>query len=207
VRVDHVLYAVRDLDAASAAFAERHGLASVPGGRHPSWGTANRIVPLGRPAYVELIAVADPEAAAASDFGRGVLAAVETGQRLAGWAVATDDLDGVARRLGLEVSCGSRTRPDGTTLTWRLAGVPRAMATGAFPFFIQWEGPRDLHPGAAPADHRVTPAGIARVEVTGDERELRAWLGDEGLPLGIAPGPPGLRSVAIATDRGEIVVR
>ena len=188
-----MLYAARDLEAAGTAFAERHGLASVPGGRHPAWGTENRIVALGRGSYLELVAVADPEAAAASDFGRGVLAAVEAGDGLAGWAVATDDLDGVARRLGLEVSGGSRIRPDGTTLSWRLAGVRLAMSTGAFPFFIQWDGPREMHPGAAVAEHRVTPAGIARVEVTGDERELGAWLGDEGLPLEIAPGPPGAR--------------
>ena len=49
VWIDHVIYAVDDLDTAGAALFDREGLASVPGGRHEGWGTANRIVPLGRP--------------------------------------------------------------------------------------------------------------------------------------------------------------
>ena len=60
---------------------ERHGLGSVPGGRHHGWGTANSIVPLG-PAYVELVAVVDEAEAQASDVGRRVAAGVTGGDRL-----------------------------------------------------------------------------------------------------------------------------
>jgi hypothetical protein len=58
LELDHVLIAVIDLDAAASAFAADHGLDSVTGGRHPGWGTANRIVPLGE-TYLELVAVVD----------------------------------------------------------------------------------------------------------------------------------------------------
>ncbi len=47
LRIDHIVWGVDDLDRAAAEVQERYGLASVPGGRHPGWGTANRIVPLG----------------------------------------------------------------------------------------------------------------------------------------------------------------
>ncbi len=47
VEFDHVLIAVPDLASAGQELEARHGLASVEGGRHPAWGTANRIVPLG----------------------------------------------------------------------------------------------------------------------------------------------------------------
>jgi hypothetical protein len=40
----------------------RYGLASIEGGRHPGWGTANRIIPLGD-AYIELVTVVDDEEA------------------------------------------------------------------------------------------------------------------------------------------------
>jgi hypothetical protein len=56
MRIDHVLYAVSNLDDAAARWAADFGLRSVPGGVHPRWGTANRIVPLGG-AYLELIGV------------------------------------------------------------------------------------------------------------------------------------------------------
>ena len=71
LRMDHVIYAVDDLDEAAAGLFDREGLGSVPGGRHEGWGTANRIVPLGD-TYLELIAVVDVDEAEGSEFGRGV---------------------------------------------------------------------------------------------------------------------------------------
>jgi hypothetical protein len=47
LELDHVLIAVADLAEAARKIEARHGLASINGGRHPDWGTANRIVPLG----------------------------------------------------------------------------------------------------------------------------------------------------------------
>ncbi len=42
-----MLIGVADLAAAALELEAHCGLASVEGGRHPGWGTANRIVPLG----------------------------------------------------------------------------------------------------------------------------------------------------------------
>lgn len=112
LRLDHVVFAVPDLDEAAVRFRERFGLDSTEGGRHEHWGTANRIVPLGDQ-YVELVAVVDRESAAGSGFGRAVVDRAEAGDGWITFAVATEDLDGVAERLGLEVGSGSRTRPDG----------------------------------------------------------------------------------------------
>lgn len=207
LRIDHVIYAVDDLEAASARFAEEFGLASVDGGRHAGWGTANRIVPLGS-SYVELVAVIDSDEAATSDFGRPVLEAVARRERLVGWVVATDELQSIARRLDLDVARGSRTKPDGTTLSWQLAGVAPALHTGALPIFIEWGGRPKLHPGAAKADHRVPPSGIAWVEVAYDEESLRAWLGDHfDFPLRFIDGPARLSAAAVSTEAGEIVLR
>jgi hypothetical protein len=206
LRVDHVIYAVDDLEAGGRHFYEELGLASVEGGRHPGWGTANRIVPLGN-AYLELVTVVDPDEAASSDFGRAVSEAIATHEPLVGWVVATDDLEAVARRLRLEVSRGSRSRPDGTTLSWQLAGLASSLKTGALPLFIEWGGPDELHPGKAQAQHRSSPKGFAWVEVTADEESVRSWLGDFDFELRIVDGAPGLSAVAISTDAGEVVLR
>lgn len=165
--LDHVLIAVPDLDAAAAALQARHGLGSVAGGRHPGFGTANRVVPLGG-SYLELVAVADPERAAVSAFGRWVASAPPS--RPMGSAVRTDDLDGVARRLGLDVEAGSRAAPDGTLLRWRMAGTDAAAAEPCLPFFIEW-GEGTPFPGG-----RDGP-GIERLVVGGDAGRLHAWLG------------------------------
>ena len=96
--IDHVLIPVDDLVAAGAIVKAGYGLTSIEGGRHPGWGTANRVVPLGD-AYIELVAVIDRNAAALSTFGRWILGATP-GQPL-GWAVRTRAIAEVGQRLGL----------------------------------------------------------------------------------------------------------
>ena len=206
LRVDHVIYAVDDLETAGARFYEEFGLGSVDGGRHPGWGTANRIVPLGS-AYLELVTLVDSDEAVSSPFGRAVSEAIAARVQLVGWVVATDDLEAVARRLRLEIVRGSRTRPDGTTLSWQLAGVDRLPETSALPIFIEWGGPEELHPGRADAHHRLTPTGFAWVEVAADQQSLSSWLGDFEFDLRIVDGGPELSAVAISTDAGELVFR
>lgn len=204
--MDHIVYAVGDLELGAAQFRDEFGLGSVAGGRHPDWGTANRIVPIGHE-YVELVAVVDRERAAASDFGQAVITALANARPLVGWAVATDDLDAVASRLKLDAGRGSRTRPDGSTLRWRLAGVAPALSTGALPFFIQWDAPPELHPGAAVVEHDGRAHRIARLEVAAEPGALDAWLGDHDLPVQITNGSAALVAVAISTADGGLVLR
>jgi hypothetical protein len=205
LRLDHVVFAVPDLDEAAVRFRERLGLDSTEGGRHERWGTANRIVPLGDQ-YVELVAAVDETAAARTGFGRGVLERASGG---GGWftlAVATDDLDGVAERLGLEVGSGSRTRPDGEVVRWRMAGLDDPRREPWMPFFLAWDVPDELHPGRARAGHGIQAEGIAWVETAGDAERLGEWLGGEELPIRVIDGEPGIRRVALATSDVELVV-
>ena len=207
--IDHLIYAVDDLDAAGAVMFDREGLASVPGGRHEGWGTANRIVPLGE-SYVELITVVDVEEAEQSEFGRAVRRALTEDHPLVGWVVATDDIDAVAKRLELHVEEKSRGAADGSTLSWRLAGLERALKTGALPFFVQWGVPPERHPGAADVRHETDARGIAWVELCADDRDaVNEWLGDDAkdLPVRITDGDPALAAAAIETAGGEIVLR
>jgi Glyoxalase-like domain len=206
--IDHVIYAVDDLDEAGASLFDREGLASVPGGRHEGWGTQNRIVPLGD-SYLELIAVADVDEAEGSEFGRAVRRALTEDHALVGWVVATDDIDAVAKRLDLDVEEKSRDTAEGSTLRWRVAGIERAMKTGALPFFVQWDVPDEQHPGAADVSHEAEVDGIAWVDVHADDRDaVEEWLGDDHeLPVRITDGDPELAAAAIATGGGEIVLR
>jgi hypothetical protein len=119
-----------------------------------------------------------------------------------------DDIDATAARLGLAVQPGARTRPDGTEVRWRGAGIEERGEELWLPFFIAWDVPSELHPGAAPAAHRVPAAGIAWVEVGGDEARLRDWLHDREVPIRVVSAEPSLRAVGIRLrDGGEIVLR
>ena len=177
MRLDHAIWATRDLDAAAARFERDYGLSAAGGGRHEGMGTHNRIVPLGG-GYVELLAIADADEAAASPLGRFVDAAAEGWM---GWAVVVDDVDAVAERLGTEMTVIARAG-----FTARLTGVVEALAEPTLPFFLQRdEGTPD--PGEDGAG-----GGLAWVEVAGDAGRLREWLGGTGLPVRVRPGEPAL---------------
>src|SRR6266566_4344219 len=163
--LDHVLLAVDDLAAAAVEVERRYGLASVEGGRHPAWGTANRIVPLGD-TYVELVTVVDRVTAATSGFGRWI--ASGRPRRPLAWAVRTNSLEATARRLGLTVTPGFRAIADGEVISWRSAGIDEAAAEPSLPFFIEWAD-RAHFPGRSAVAHLGGATKLGQVNLTGDQ--------------------------------------
>jgi Glyoxalase-like domain len=204
LELDHVLLVVADLEVAAREIEMRHGLTSVEGGRHPGWGTANRIVPLGE-TYLELVTVIDEAEAAQSPFGSWVADADPALARPLGWAVRINALDDVARRLGLAVSANSRSTRTGQLLRWRVAGIEQAVAEPSLPIFVEW-GPGTPRPGQSPATHPAGRMEITKLQLTGDEDRVTAWLGTHQLPIEVRPGSPGLASITLAGPTDEIVI-
>lgn len=145
MRIDHALLAVRDLDEATRDFRERLGMNAQAGGVHPGMGTHNALVHLGT-AYLELIAVNDPEPERARSFAQFL----EAGDAPYTYAVAVSDLDAASRALrarGLTVGAprdGSRLTPTGVLLRWRAADLqPGESRPGPdwppLPFLIEWQ--------------------------------------------------------------------
>jgi hypothetical protein len=206
-RIDHVVLAVRDLDASAERFWHEYGLRFEAGGRHPQWGTANMLAPLGRD-YIELLGVVDDDVGSHTVLGRTLLELSADRDHWFSACLADDDIEATATRLGLEVQPGARTRPDGTEVRWRGAGIEERGDELWLPFFIAWDVPAELHPGAAPAEHRAPVEGVARVEVGGDAARLRDWLGGADSPILVVDGDPRVHAVGIRLrDGGEIVLR
>jgi glyoxalase-like protein len=207
LRVDHVVYAVGDLDAAATRFDERYGLAATPGGVHPRWGTGNRIVALGGDRYLELIAVVDPSVAATTVLGRAIAERAVDGDRWFALCLGDDEIVSTAGRLGLSLDPGSRTLPDGRVVAWRGAGIDDPGRTPDLPFFIEWTGAADTHPGARAGVHRSHATDVAWIEIAGDARRFAAWTDAASLPVRFTHGHPGIVSVGLTTPSGELVVR
>ena len=114
------------------------------------------------------------------------------------------ELEVTARRLGLQVEAGARTRPDGVELRWRGAGIDDGARDSWLPFFIAWDVPAELHPGRTTIRHEVDVTGIASVEIAGDPVRLREWLGPEGdgLPIDVSDGDPQIRAVDLSLGDG-----
>lgn len=203
MQIDHIVIGVSDLDDAQELFEERYGLTAIEGGRHPGWGTANRLVPLGA-AYLELVTVVDHAEASDSEFGRWVSAMLD-GDSPFGWAVRPDDMDRTASRLGLEVAQGSRRSRTGESLQWRIAGVAQAAHESSLPFFIEWGAGTPL-PGRAAVVHRAGAVALAELAIEGDEQRLHEWLGTTSLPIRVTPGTNGPTSLTVRTPTNTIVV-
>ncbi len=145
-RFDHLVHAVRDLPAAMAMY-RRRGFDVRPGGRHPGRGTHNAIIRFGLD-YLELISIHDRSELEAAGRAQGLAAFLDRhAEGLAAFALATRDIDGLARRFratGLEAVgpfAMDRLRPDGRRLSWRLL-IPGGEAyRRPWPFFIQWDLP------------------------------------------------------------------
>ncbi len=164
IELDHVIVVVNDLDTAADRLLAQHGLESIAGGRHAGHGTGNRVIPLG-PAYLELMAVVDATEAAMSPMGRWAASRASDGLKPAAVCLRTDDIGPIADFLGDTPLAMSRDRPDGTRLSWHLAGLDAMLGPDNLPFFIQWHCEPQDHPGAAPAQHLVKPHGFAEVTI------------------------------------------
>ena len=186
MRIDHAIYATRDLEAAAAMVEADLGLTAVAGGRHEGLGTHNRIVPLGS-GYLELQPVCDEDEAARSALGSALQARIEHfGEGLMAWAVAVDDVQSVAARLGTWVTAIARQG-----LTAQLTGLLESLREPFLPFFVA----RD--PGVPDPGRDGDAGGLSWVEVTGDVERLAAWLDGAELPVRITQGQPAVVAVGI----------
>lgn len=198
IAIDHVIFVVTDLDAAADQLLAEHGLASVPGGRHPGHGTGNRIVPLG-PDYLELMAVLDREEAATSPMGRWALSQATESLMPAALCLRADDIAPIAAALQVDPLAMSRRTPSGAELSWQLAGLDGMIEHG-WPFFIQWHGID--HPGQAIAPHRNEPTGIASATIGTPPAPMCGLIEHV---VGLSTGEQqGASHVEIATAHGTI---
>ncbi len=200
-RLDHLVLATQDLERTARAFAERTGTTPSIGGVHPGFGTRNVLVALGPDSYLEIIGPdpGQPKPLHGRPFGIDDLRS----ERLRTWAVKSSDLEGERRRAaeaGLHlgpIRAMSRSRPDGTVLSWRLTLPSVLPAGGVVPFLIDW-GATDN-----PARTAATGCRLLKLEAYHpDPEHARSWLSALDVDLPVATGPVRLIAT-LDTPRGE----
>lgn len=143
---DHLVLAVRDLDAGAAWLEDRLGVSLAAGGQHVRMGTHNRLLGLGEGFYLELIAV-DPRAAPPGRsrwFGLDACALDPRVPRLIHWVARSDD---IAHTLAhCRHDPGEILAMERGDYRWRIT-VPadgHLPGDGLLPTVIQWDVP--FHP-------------------------------------------------------------
>ncbi len=197
--LDHLIYAVPDLDAASRALEAALGVRPAAGGQHPGRGSHNALLALGEGRYLEVIArdPGQPDPPRPRPFGLDELAA----PRLATWAVrapAIEEAAAEAAATGCDpgaVEEGGRELPGGGRLSWRRTAGDLG---GVAPFFVEW-GQGTPHPSLD------APAGCRLVALRGEhprpeelercldalQAELAVAFGEEPRLIATIEGPAG----------------
>ena len=144
---DHMVHFVERPEAAMAQL-QKEGLHVVSGGKHTAWGTYNALSYFDL-AYVELIGIFDEalflEAAKEKYTLHESYAKVNRKNGFTRFAIRTTTIDEDAKKFataGIEVfgpQKFSRTREDGSVISWRLLHIGQADTKIDFPFFIEWE--------------------------------------------------------------------
>jgi hypothetical protein len=210
--IDHVAVLVSDAGATVRDLREQHGIGAEQGPYLPFAGTRGFMVPLYPPAFLEVLAIENREAALTSQSGRNALACEAAGGGLLAWSVLADDIEAVSRRVGWEIFDFTIPHGDGTLRGWRSVAKRDAAFPSPLPFFIDYpqNGDRNgrLQAMYDRVGHTSAPSGFSELTVSGiTPDELSDWLGPHDLPIRFFPGEPGLREARIATSDGEVVLR
>ena len=215
--VDHLVYAVPDLDRGVRAVAALTGAEAQAGGSHPGAGTRNSLLSFDDSAYFEIISVDPDQPAPVGPRPFGV-----DGQRpahLASFAIhpeGNETIESISQamaELGFDpgpVTSMSRRRPDGVEISWRLTRADRTplgpahpASDGLVPFVIDW-GDTPTPALTAPRMGRLAQLTITHPDpavvdlLTGLELELPAGM------VNVAVGDRALTAVVELADGRHI---
>lgn len=141
--IDHIVYAVPDLEQAIDDLEQRLGVRPVFGGYHTTQGTKNALLNLGKGIYLEILAKDDQNTAIPPPRWMGIdLIKQPTITR---WALKSNDLDKDRRTLksyhaemGL-IQGGQRKTSNGSLLSWKLIMPLSQPAIDLAPFMVDWQ--------------------------------------------------------------------
>jgi hypothetical protein len=203
--VDHLVYAVADLDAGVDEIEQLLGVRAADGGKHTGRGTHNALISLGGGAYLEIIGPdrEQPDPPVGRPFGIDSLKS----NRLVTWAARTRELDAVMERARVQgydpgpVMAMSRALPDGRELHWRLAVHYPLPSDGLVPFLIEW-GAED-HPAS------TAPGGCRLVDLEGEHPHpegVVSQLEALGAELQVSEGGRPALLATIECPKGTVVL-
>ena len=187
--VDHLVIAVRDLDAGIDAYAAMLGREPSWRGHHPDYGTANALFAL-RNCYLELLAC-DGGPLNDHPVAATLRAYLERrGEGLFAIALGSNDLDASHAALvgrGLAPSPilpGEGRAADGRVRRWRSFLLDRAETRGIAVIAIQHDPASTLPAAAARGDARSVVDAVDHVVLFSDDvpRALDLWTGTFGVP-------------------------
>lgn len=148
-KIDHIVYAVLDLEEACNHIENSIGVRPVIGGFHETKGTKNALLNIGQACYLEILAVDDENKKISGPRWMGVDLINQA--RVTRWSLKSNQLkddqahlQSYDKHLG-HISGGSRQTPTGDTLKWNMILPLAQPAIDIIPFMTDWTG-SSIHP-------------------------------------------------------------
>ena len=139
--IDHIVYAVHDLEQGMAFMEQQTGIKPKIGGQHQGLGTWNALLSLGPEMYLEILAPDPSQGIQPAWLGLDDL----KHPRITRWAAKSNDLRNLTSfALQQNIEIGkvlpfNRKTPDGLLLSWELTDPKANAGDGLIPFFIDWQ--------------------------------------------------------------------
>ena len=212
IQIDHIIWAVPDLDAGAEYFEQMSGVTPIVGGVHPGRGTRNKLASAGDNMYFEIIAP-DPAQMPFDPADNPVQAFAHTIAQMPGpevdmVAYSTPDLESAAeagRQLGLQVvgpTPGQRVTPDGVLIRWSHVDFIGHDFGQFIPFAINWlDSP---HPSTTSPEGAVIE-GVTVEHPRADE--LRKIYEALGVPAEVVQASEPVIIVHLSSGKGPFEVR
>ncbi len=140
--IDHLVYVVKDLEAAMIWFEIKLGCQVTFGGYHTTQGTKNALINLGNQCYLEILAI-DGNTSIPAPRWMGIDVFDEP--QLTRWSLKSTDLQHDSQILKKynpqmgEIKGGQRKTSSGNQLTWEMIMPLAKPAVEIIPFMTDWQ--------------------------------------------------------------------
>jgi hypothetical protein len=204
--IDHLVYAVPDLQIGIDLIEQQFGVRPVYGGRHLKHGTQNAILHLGNQCYFEIIAI-DPENKEIS-APRWMGVDLIQGPTLTRWALCPDDWSRDVQRIRKinpnlgNTAVGNRQQANGKMLNWEMSLPLAEPVIEVIPFLLNWKG------STHPTEELEQNCKLKKLVLEHpNPQPIESLLHDLGTDITVRPAKtPGI-IVTIDTPNGEVVIR
>lgn len=202
LQLDHIAICATHLESGVDYVQSELNVALRPGGKHPHFGTHNRLLGLSDDIYLEVISV-DPDAPQPNRPRWFDLDRFQGPPRFANWICRTNNIAEIATA---HPDAGKPVALSRGELSWQMA-VPDSGVLpydNCFPAVIEWDGkahPANLLPKSGCRLHRLIVSHPSAYKL---QKRLTPMLTDER--IGFSSGPPGLIA-EIKTPSGLRVLR
>lgn len=202
--IDHLVYVCDHLERGIQQINDLLGVAPVISGKHLAWGTHNALLALGSECYFEVIAPDPEQKLEATIFNFQAY----TEPKLLTWGYRPNDIY-TTHQIGHahnwpfgNILTGSRSKPDGSSLSWEITDLNTVLFDGILPFLIHWN--QSIHPAPSlPQGCRLHSLRAEHPQIG----ELQSALATLDIDLAISYGETPQLIATIESPKGLVEIR